>query len=201
MTTTAREQLVQRLGVVEETTVGDPVLDALELRVQRLAPEVLGNDEAAVFELAEVESAIAQHKKRQALDALASVEMASRVRIAAEQEAAAQRVEWQSELQAIEQITDAALLKFERQITGALEAAADALEAHGASYSLSSRLEQKPRNLSKAIESRLLRRTYEVLGQYGIRPDLLSRHEGNEPLAVPPVKKAKAREAVESNTE
>jgi len=128
VTTTAREQLVQRLGVVEETTVGDPVLDALELRVQRLAPEVLGNDEAAVFELAEVESAIAQHKKRQALDALASVEMASRVRIAAEQEAAAQRVEWQSELQAIEQITDAALLKFERQITGALEAAADALE-------------------------------------------------------------------------
>lgn len=107
-----RERLAERLG--EETTTRDPVLDELQLRLQRIAPEARAGDGEALAKAATLEAEIVTHERHKELAALAAIELAQRERDAAEADAARRRDEAGRALAEAQAARDREVMKVDR---------------------------------------------------------------------------------------
>jgi hypothetical protein len=168
----------------------------LEQRRQQLAPEALVGDEAAVAELARIDTELAELRRRDELEQLASDETARRQRIAEEKAAAARRAEQAREKGKLEAKRDEELGRVEKHLA-ALVAALDAafLLDEQAGIIADVLGERHPR-LKSAVETRLSWQ----LRQSGIHlPPPYGMH-GSESLVTPDcvVCRHPEREAIEA---
>lgn len=168
-----------------ESDAGQAVIDDLHARLRAISPEARAGDPAALAQLEKIEQAIAAEKRRQQIEELADAELAQREHAKADAELETQRKLWRGEKTTAEKARDTAFSKFERAITSALEAAKVGIEANASAADLAKRLDlQAGPDYRMLVENRILRRVYDELGVYGVKPGILMANEGRTPLAT-----------------
>jgi hypothetical protein len=120
----------------------------------------------------------------------ADVEEQAAARAAEEAEKERQRPIWRADKQRAETERDTALQALEATLTSALQHARAALDAQVKVDEADAKLGLPRRRLKDEIENRILRRVWDELGAYWIKPGYLLSNEGRAPLADPVVVEA-----------
>lgn len=178
-------------AVLDEVAPPDPKDEesaeraALARRKQQISPEVVAGDEAAVAELAEIESRLSELDRQAGLKKLAEAETANRERAAAEAERERQRATWAAECDALEEKQDKELAKVEKALGGLVDAIKAATDLGHELERISRQLDPQSHRgrIRSTIEHRLARRLHEV----GMQDIGFVLHNGGlEPLGKKP---------------
>ena len=198
--TTEREQIKQKLGIVDEAPRTDKLVE-LRNRLRSIAPEIRAGKPEALSESEQIEVEINAEERRQQIAELADAEEASRARVTAEREASEQRAAWRDQQAQAEAATDDALREFERLLPKALDAAFAALVANNEATALAGQIAPgggmtySRRRLNSSLEDRLLRLTHDRLGEFHVKPGTVFGDTGVNPLATAKPKKKASDQA------